>query len=84
MCAESIDLEAAAVADLDSLTVDTSVAPENGAVKGWIDPPADRSWPYGAPVEIEGPRSPRVVPLVPYHRWARRGPTTMRVWLPAL
>lgn len=83
MCAESIDLEAASVSDLDSLTVDTSVAPENGAVKGWVDPPADRPWPYGAPAEIEGPRSPRVVPLIPYHRWARRGPTTMRVWLPA-
>ncbi len=43
--------------------------------------PADRDWPYGSEPE-SGPRSPRVVPLVPYHRWARRGPTTMRVWLP--
>jgi hypothetical protein len=23
------------------------------------------------------------VPLIPYHRWANRGPSTMRVWLPA-
>jgi hypothetical protein len=22
------------------------------------------------------------VPLVPYHDWANRGPSTMRVWLP--
>jgi DUF1680 family protein len=85
MCAESIDLEAGpdpAGADLNALAVDTSVAPEDGAVKGWIDPPAHRPWPYGAPAGAEGPRSPRVVPLIPYHRWARRGPTTMRVWLP--
>ncbi|GAA1938528.1 beta-L-arabinofuranosidase domain-containing protein [Agromyces allii] len=24
------------------------------------------------------------VPLVPYHAWAERGPSTMRVWIPAL
>jgi DUF1680 family protein len=23
------------------------------------------------------------VPLIPYHDWANRGPSTMRVWLPA-
>jgi uncharacterized protein len=23
------------------------------------------------------------VPLVPYHDWAERGPSTMRVWLPS-
>lgn len=80
MCAESVDLETPS-ADLDSLAVDTSVAPEDGAVKGWFIPPADRPWPYGSEFE-SGPRSPRVVPLIPYHRWARRGPTTMRVWLP--
>ncbi|GAA0912283.1 glycoside hydrolase family 127 protein [Virgisporangium aurantiacum] len=80
MCAESVDLETPS-ADLDSLAVDTSVAPEDGAVKGWFIPSADRPWPYGSEFE-SGPRSPRVVPLIPYHRWARRGPTTMRVWLP--
>lgn len=81
MCAESVDLETPDI-DLDTLAVDTSVEPEDGAVKGYFLPPADRPWPYGAPVEAESPRSPRVVPLIPYHRWARRGPTTMRVWLP--
>ena len=85
MCAESIDLETGpdpASTDLDALAVDTSVAPEDGAVKGWLVPPDDRPWPYGEPASVDGPRSPRVVPLIPYHRWARRGPTTMRVWLP--
>jgi DUF1680 family protein len=84
MCAESVDLEAPSAdcpADLDALAVDASVAPEDGAVKGYLTPPAERTWPYGADFERE-PRSPYVVPLIPYHRWARRGPTTMRVWLP--
>jgi uncharacterized protein len=84
MCAESVDLHSDAdptAADLDTLSVDTSVAPEDGAVKGWFAPPTDRTWPYGSEIE-GGPRAPRVIPLIPYHRWARRGPTTMRVWLP--
>ena len=25
---------------------------------------------------------PREVPLIPYHQWANRGPSTMRVWIP--
>ena len=30
--------------------------------------------------EAEAP--PVEVPLVPYHEWAERGPSTMRVWIP--
>ncbi|MEU5122665.1 hypothetical protein [Streptomyces asoensis] len=26
--------------------------------------------------------APTGIVLVPYHSWARRGPSTMRVWLP--
>lgn len=38
--------------------------------------------PYGpAPVEPE-PGTPAELTLLPYHRWAERGPTTMRVWVP--
>jgi hypothetical protein len=49
---------------------------------------ADRSdraagdWPYppqGAPA---APDTPAEIALVPYHSWANRGPSTMRVWLP--
>ena len=82
MCVESVDLDPAG-ADLDDIRVDTSVAPQADAVKGWYAPPAGAAWPYGGTAhDHDGPRTPRVVPLVPYHRWARRGPTTMRVWLP--
>ncbi|HWU29695.1 MAG TPA: hypothetical protein VN041_11485 [Microbacterium sp.] len=44
------------------------------------------------PVEVDGRVSAEVrrrdtgesadVALVPYHSWAQRGPSTMRVWLP--
>ena len=82
LCAESVDLDPAG-ADLDGLRVDTSVEPQADAVKGWVAAPADAAWPYhGSGSEPGEPRTPRLVPLVPYHRWARRGPTTMRVWLP--
>jgi uncharacterized protein len=38
-------------------------------------------WPY-AEAAPHHDRIPVTVPLLPYHRWGRRGPVTMRVWLP--
>jgi uncharacterized protein len=80
MCAESIDQEAGV--RLDELQVDTSVAPEATAVKGRRVTPVDRDWPYQSHRITTERNDPVVVPLLPYHRWARRGPSTMRVWLP--
>jgi DUF1680 family protein len=80
MCAESIDQEDGV--DLDELQVDTSVAPESGAVKGRALRPDEHAWPYRDRNTTTERPEPIVVPLVPYHRWARRGPSTMRVWLP--
>jgi hypothetical protein len=82
MCAESVDLDGAG---LDDLRVDTSVPPEASAVKGHHIRPADSAWPYvpQRPTTEERP-DPVVVPLVPYHRWARRGPSTMRIWMPTV
>lgn len=38
-------------------------------------------WPYGtAPTAEAGAARPTT--LVPYHTWANRGPSTMRVWMP--
>jgi DUF1680 family protein len=80
MCAESIDQEDGV--RLDELEVDTSVAPEATAVKGRRIRSDDRAWPYqSARITTERP-DPVVVPLLPYHRWARRGSSTMRIWLP--
>ena len=80
MCAESIDQEDGV--RLDEIQVDTSVAPEAGAVKGHRTHPADPGWPYQSHRTATERPDPVVVPLLPYHRWARRGPSTMRIWLP--
>ena len=86
MCAESVDLPGERHVDL--LRVDTSVPPHDHddsvvVSAGFLDPAADE-WPYR---DAAAAASPSVtdaadVPLVPYNRWANRGPSTMRVWLP--
>jgi DUF1680 family protein len=88
LCAESIDQSDP---DLDGLRVDpaaelTDAVTEDGsyAAQGRghrFESPAPR-WPYdsGQPLPADSGTVP--VRLVPYHRWARRGSTTMRVWLP--
>ncbi len=43
--------------------------------------PEDGPWPFG-PERPAAPGATDLVPLVPYHAWANRGPSTMRVWLP--
>ena len=51
----------------------------------------ESDWPYYSmgPVAIgvsphpEAADAPVAVPLVPYHDWAERGPSTMRIWIPA-
>jgi DUF1680 family protein len=85
LCAESVDLaEPAALLDLE---VDTTAAPTakgDGAEIGVVvRPAAEREWPYAR--ALDDPSShptPGSLRLVPYHRWAERGPSTMRVWLP--
>ena len=45
--------------------------------------PPDPLWPYNAPKgELPDNRDFRVA-LIPYHDWANRGPSTMRIWIPA-
>ncbi|MEV4510257.1 beta-L-arabinofuranosidase domain-containing protein [Dactylosporangium sp. NPDC049525] len=80
MCAESVDQEDGVT--LDDIQVDTSVAPEATAVKGRLIRPVERDWPYQSGNDTPESSEPIVVTLVPYHRWARRGPSTMRIWLP--
>ena len=60
------------------------------ATAQWSSPPGSSIPPDGVAV----PRRPTAapsrsaddvdVPLVPYNRWANRGPSTMRVWLPTV
>ncbi|MDQ0895826.1 glycoside hydrolase family 127 protein [Agromyces ramosus] len=87
---ESIDLVEAGVAatDVADIVLDASVPPRevDGRVLVTVRErhPAIGPWPYGdetgtAPVGTSG----HEVALVPYHEWAERGPSTMRVWIPA-
>jgi uncharacterized protein len=87
LCVESVDLPGDA--DVDVVRVDPSEPPVDldGAVvvHGALVEPAPRDWPYGdsARAQVEGGQRPDLaIPLRPYHSWAERGPSTMRVWLP--
>ncbi|MFE3825626.1 glycoside hydrolase family 127 protein [Streptomyces sp. NPDC059092] len=95
-CAESVDLPDGH--DVDAIRVDPTAEPEDapggpggagGAVVVAGDITAhgtqrDGAWPYRP---LDAPAAPRAadrggIVLVPYHSWANRGPSTMRVWLP--
>jgi uncharacterized protein len=81
-CLESVDQ---AGADLDTMTVLTTQAPEPSgefrltAPARWSRLP-DRPWPYGEADSLEGLSTSAV--FVPYHMWGNRGPGTMRVFVP--
>ncbi|MES5820252.1 beta-L-arabinofuranosidase domain-containing protein [Streptomyces sp. RG80] len=86
-CAESVDLPDDR--DVDAIRVDPSAPPEGRAdgsvvVAGEIGAEGDDPWPYrpSAAPPTAGDRTDIV--LVPYHSWANRGPSTMRVWLPTV
>jgi DUF1680 family protein len=85
LCAESVDLPERM--DLLDIEVDTAAAPdadEDGADVPVVErPDAGEQWPYAGEFgEPSTGRPPRELRLIPYHRWAERGPSTMRVWLP--
>jgi hypothetical protein len=92
LCLESVDLHAASGGRLDdvgNVRLDPAVAPreEDGPVVVRLrrSVPPDHAWPYGGPPSVEdggADDSAFDVPLVPYHDWAERGPSTMRMWLP--
>ncbi|MEV7232045.1 beta-L-arabinofuranosidase domain-containing protein [Polymorphospora sp. NPDC051019] len=82
---ESVDV--AGVDTVDDLYVDTGHPPRlvDGRVTVRCRPvhQRDLDWPYHAdPAPAPADAAPDEVPLVEYHAWANRGPSTMRVWLP--
>jgi uncharacterized protein len=93
LCLESVDLEtlgtSQSAVDLSTTAVDPDVLPRERdgrvVVRVRVGPQAPPTpWPYGTGgAETEAGSAEWVdVPLVPYHDWANRGPSTMRVWLP--
>jgi uncharacterized protein len=86
-CAESVDLPDGA--DVGVLTVDPAVTPRDAdgndgavVVTARLAHPDEASWPYGDSPRVEQLSEPIEVALHPYHDWANRGPSTMRVWIP--
>ncbi|BAL90136.1 hypothetical protein AMIS_49160 [Actinoplanes missouriensis 431] len=83
-CAESVDLPEGVAVDALRLDAEGGLADRDGGVEVTchVSPPVDGAWPYG-PARPAGDGGERVpVMLRPYHDWASRGPSTMRVWLP--
>ncbi len=95
LCAESVDLPAGL--QVDDVRVDLAApvrdAGDGAVLRGTVVRHTERSWPYPTLAGTAGRSAaqdalpepvgePFDVPLVPYHAWAERGPSTMRVWLP--
>jgi DUF1680 family protein len=74
---------------LDRIRVDRVAVPVRGerdaiTLRVGRDAQPDAAWPYGTAAS-EPARSlteTTELELIPYHRWAERGPSRMRVWLP--
>ena len=84
---ESVDSEAAGLGgDVSDLRIDVSVAPREAEGRVIVAARNSRTgshaWPYGE-VDAGTPSAAHEVRLVAYHDWAGRGPSTMRVWIPA-
>ena len=80
---EDIDLPAGV--DVADIAVDTHRSPVAAAAGGAtvsvrLHEPAPAEWPFGEAGDIAGESIDAI--LIPYFRWANRGPSTMRVWLP--
>ncbi|HZP52944.1 glycoside hydrolase family 127 protein [Actinocrinis sp.] len=85
---ESVDVPG--MLSVNELRVDVTQPPRVAAdgrvmVRCHRVPAPDHDWPYSQDPDGHRPEQPvdlGDVPLVPYHAWANRGPSTMRVWLP--
>ncbi|MEQ6899178.1 beta-L-arabinofuranosidase domain-containing protein [Microbacterium sp. KR10-403] len=78
---ESVDL--AGFDDVADAVAGASPVEHDGRVWLPIARRAERGdgWPYARTAGAASP-APVETPLVPYHSWGNRGPSTMRVWIP--
>ncbi|MBT2235634.1 glycoside hydrolase family 127 protein [Nonomuraea sp. NEAU-A123] len=85
LCVESRDLPHPG--GLDALAIDPLSGPRTDAggvqVRGRLPGHPDRTWPYPSATDSVDATEWFDVPLRPYHSWAHRGPSSMRIWLPA-
>ena len=82
---ESTDLAPLGVDDVGQVVIDPArrcTSPTDASAPGIrLRTAPSTEWPYGAAdAATEGDGI--LIPLVPYHSWANRGPSTMRVWIP--
>jgi uncharacterized protein len=83
LCIESVDLPRGVGVDSVRLDPEAGLEVDDEVVTagGRLVEADDHPWPYTrSPDAVTGDTI--TVPLVPYHQWANRGPSTMRVWVP--
>jgi uncharacterized protein len=90
LCVESVDLPGDVEVDVVRVDPKSPLMERDGhvLVNGELRGDASDPWPYrtvgtataGAATARAGQEVE--IPLVPYHSWANRGPSTMRVWIP--
>jgi DUF1680 family protein len=85
LCVESVDLPEGR--DVGSVRIDSnsSLEDNDGMVTagGRLIDLEERPWPYPDPVKASTSGRDVALALTPYHDWANRGPSTMRVWIPS-
>ncbi|MFC4616390.1 glycoside hydrolase family 127 protein [Cellulomonas algicola] len=83
LCAESTDLPGGLHVDAIRLDPSAPLVADGAGARGRGRAVAhdDADWPY-APEPRERDADGFDLRLVPYHAWANRGPSTMRVWIP--
>ncbi|WP_407341605.1 glycoside hydrolase family 127 protein [Pengzhenrongella phosphoraccumulans] len=87
LCLESADLGSSV--NTAQTRIDVPPVEHDGVVRvpAATREPGDGPWPYRVATQDPGGDGRAdvdhgLVALVPYHRWANRGPSTMRVWIP--
>jgi hypothetical protein len=83
LCVESVDLPDGQTVDVLRIDPGSDLEESDGKVTaaGSLLAFEDQPWPSGP---VQAGSAEVMVPLTPYHDWANRGPSTMRVWMPVL